>query len=486
MKTKKTNQKIHPAIDGHFSIKLADTGKDLEIEGFANKAVVDRGNDLIDPKAWELDNYLKNPVLLFNHDSSKPIGKVTEIKPTEQGLLVKAKLSKSQAPEIQMIRDLVKEKILRAFSVGFEPKDERRDEKGVNRITKAELFEISVVGIPMNQDSIFDVKSFKSKSYQDVKTDLLRRKGAWVAGAVHNKIYELQKEGNFDREAALAKVAEAAGIDAAALTDILAGNVTPVPEAVLTALSENLSLSLDELKKLDAGDSAVENQEGDDEETESGEGDDSASQEDGEADEEGGAGEGSQDDDEDEGGEGQEDEDPKAKDYQDCVAEKIPQLIAEGKDQEEAVAIAISMCSEKGCNPSRQQYQKFFDIADAEKLKQAGQEGVDGVTQPLPQGKEAVDNGQPSLELAKQTNVLLGALIAEIQKLGAKLDQLAKPEPAPSQTPPPQAEEGKSGDRQAENTAEGHKPEPGKSKAALDYAEKCIENLEQRLKSLGY
>ena len=70
-----------------FSIKDIHTdGGETVIEGWANKAVVDRGKDFIGKSAWDLTNFEKNPVILFNHDKDKPIGKALGVEATDDGL----------------------------------------------------------------------------------------------------------------------------------------------------------------------------------------------------------------------------------------------------------------------------------------------------------------------------------------------------------------------------------------------------------------
>jgi transcriptional regulator with XRE-family HTH domain len=190
-----------------------------------------------------------------------PVGKAIEVKPTENGLFIKVELSNLDDPVIKRIRGLVKERILRAFSVGFDPKEMEPDksDSSINRIKKAELFEVSIVGVPMNQDSLFEVsgKMIKRKSLNVLKRDILQRKGAWVAGAVHNRIYEMQKEG-VSRDSILDKVAEEAGVSSEELMEVLAGNVTPVPKEVLQALSTALTIDMETLERLDSGDMELE------------------------------------------------------------------------------------------------------------------------------------------------------------------------------------------------------------------------------------
>jgi HK97 family phage prohead protease len=136
------------------------------IEGWANKAVVDRGGDLIKKEAWNLDNFHKNAMILYNHDRDKPIGKALAVEAKDDGLYIKARISGSSDPEITKIRDLIKEGILNTFSVGFDCKRQEKSSDGVTEIKEAELFEVSVVTLPMNQDSTFSV----AKKLDDVRT----------------------------------------------------------------------------------------------------------------------------------------------------------------------------------------------------------------------------------------------------------------------------------------------------------------------------
>jgi HK97 family phage prohead protease len=140
-----------------FKVKALEDGS-VYLEGWANKAIVDRGKDLIGKKAWNLDNYKKNSIMLFNHDHSKPIGKMISVEAKDEGLYIKGRISNSKDPEISRIRDLVKEGILNSLSVGIMVSDEEQKD-GVNVIKSVELHEVSVVSVPMNQDSQFTVSA---------------------------------------------------------------------------------------------------------------------------------------------------------------------------------------------------------------------------------------------------------------------------------------------------------------------------------------
>lgn len=131
---------------------------DLIIEGFANTIVKDRAGDIIPASTWEksgaLQNYLKNPIMLAYHDHSKPIGTMIEHSVEPMGLRVRAKISKGAGD----VYHLIKDDVLKTFSVGFMIKDANYDpENDTFYITDVELTEISVVSVPCNQDSTFSV-----------------------------------------------------------------------------------------------------------------------------------------------------------------------------------------------------------------------------------------------------------------------------------------------------------------------------------------
>jgi HK97 family phage prohead protease/HK97 family phage major capsid protein len=138
----------------------------LQIAGYANTVTKDRVGDIIVPSAWTkgIDNFKKNPILLYQHDPSKPIGRVTDCKVDKTGLFVEAFISDA-AEEQFKIHTLIRDDVLKAFSVGFRVLDQKYDNsKEASMITDVELLEISVVTIPANQDSLFSLrKSFGSE-----------------------------------------------------------------------------------------------------------------------------------------------------------------------------------------------------------------------------------------------------------------------------------------------------------------------------------
>ena len=152
-------------LDSSIKDMHEDSDGELIIAGYASTNAIDRSADRILSTAWTkggLKNFQTNPILLFNHNYDKPIGKVVEILTDNTGLKIKGIISKSAGD----IHNLVKEGVLSTFSVGFLIKDAEYDKSVDGLIVKdAELLEVSVVSIPCNQDATFSVaKSFDSQS----------------------------------------------------------------------------------------------------------------------------------------------------------------------------------------------------------------------------------------------------------------------------------------------------------------------------------
>jgi|TARA_R110002051_G_scaffold306568_1_gene377216 HK97 family phage prohead protease len=168
-------QKIFNLTSNIKSVEEADDGS-VNIKGYASTNDTDRAGDVIKKEAWEkggLDNFGNNPIILFNHDYNKPIGRATSLETDDKGLKITANLSKSAGD----ITNLVKEGILRAFSVGFRVKDADYMEDGDGYLIKdAELFEVSVVSVPANQAATFSVaKSFDTKEeYSEWKKQFVK------------------------------------------------------------------------------------------------------------------------------------------------------------------------------------------------------------------------------------------------------------------------------------------------------------------------
>jgi HK97 family phage major capsid protein/HK97 family phage prohead protease len=122
----------------------------------------DRMDDVIMSDGWDLREFKKNPIALFGHNSTFPIGKWANVRIENKQLRGHLELAKEGTSQrIDEIRRLIDADILRAVSVGFRPK-ERKDREGTDWgsvYTKCELIETSVVAVPANPNALAVAKS---------------------------------------------------------------------------------------------------------------------------------------------------------------------------------------------------------------------------------------------------------------------------------------------------------------------------------------
>lgn len=131
----------------------------------------DRDGDTINPAGWDLENYKKNPVVLWAHDQrSPPVAKATSIKmvdvhhtPSGNGGRLES-MAEFADEETYKFADtvyrLVKGKFLNAVSVGFSPSEwkfREGEDRGIDFL-KQELLEYSVVPVPANAGALVRAK----------------------------------------------------------------------------------------------------------------------------------------------------------------------------------------------------------------------------------------------------------------------------------------------------------------------------------------
>ena len=133
------------------------------MEFVASTDAVDRYGDVIQQDGWQLDNFQKNPVFLWGHDSSAPpIGKVSSISVASNRLIATVQFATADIyPLADTIFKLYQKGFMNAVSVGFlpidyeidTPDDDSASPLGV-RFTQVELLEISAVTVPANPEAL--------------------------------------------------------------------------------------------------------------------------------------------------------------------------------------------------------------------------------------------------------------------------------------------------------------------------------------------
>lgn len=136
---------------------LTETG---EFEGYASTfGNVDLGGDVVEPGAF-IESVVRAKSdgraipMLWQHDQREPIGVWKDISEDSKGLFVRGQLLVDADPLAKRAYGLLKAKALGGLSIGYgvpaggAEMDERR--RGVRRLKKLDLREISLVTMPMN------------------------------------------------------------------------------------------------------------------------------------------------------------------------------------------------------------------------------------------------------------------------------------------------------------------------------------------------
>ena len=200
-------------LNSSFEAKSFSKGsKSLKIAGYANTITKDRAGDVVTAEAWAkgVENYRKNPVMLYQHKHDCPIGRIEKIVVDKKGIYVEGAVSDA-AEKNHGIHTLIKDGALKSFSVGFRVKDGKynRNDDSMT-ITDVELLEISIVSVPCNQDSLFSirkgfdseddytkfVKEFKEIDQNDQKAMRRIKAGITDMAIGHYHTVEVDENGN--------------------------------------------------------------------------------------------------------------------------------------------------------------------------------------------------------------------------------------------------------------------------------------------------
>lgn len=155
----KTGQKIWRTIN----FKITEINEDeRSFMAVASDNSTDRHGERIEQEGWDLENFIKNPVVPWGHDYyNPPVATAVEVGLKDGKLMFKPKFAtvaelssdpsnpSDWAKFVDTIYNMYKGGYLRAFSVGFIPTEMDGD-----TFKKQELLEISAVTVPSNPNAL--------------------------------------------------------------------------------------------------------------------------------------------------------------------------------------------------------------------------------------------------------------------------------------------------------------------------------------------
>lgn len=140
-----------------LQVKMTPDATDADLlQMVASNETLDRYDEVISAEGWQLDHYLKNPVIQNAHqygDILFTIGRAEKTAVIGGALVQTWRFAANENPMAKIARDLYRGRFLNASSVGFIPREWENGEKSSafrRKYTKSELLEVSAVGIPAN------------------------------------------------------------------------------------------------------------------------------------------------------------------------------------------------------------------------------------------------------------------------------------------------------------------------------------------------
>ncbi len=156
---------------------------DSEFKFILTTEDVDRHGEKVKIAGVDLKNFKKNPIMLYQHQSSQRIGVWKDIKKEDGKITAIAKFdSNDETGLAQRIERLITDKMLKAVSIGFISKRVDFEEVPENDVrefqerfwrdfivvhSRTDLLEVSVVELPANPHALL-TKSFDSNEYKNV------------------------------------------------------------------------------------------------------------------------------------------------------------------------------------------------------------------------------------------------------------------------------------------------------------------------------
>ncbi len=148
-----------------------EVGEDATVSGYASLfGQVDQGNDVVKTGAYakSLSRLTKNGTkvkFLWQHDPSQPIGVWDEVYEDDKGLFVKGRLL-TETRQGAEAAALISAGAIEGLSIGYRTVKAERDKTGVRHLSELELWEVSVVTFPMQQQARVGSKSEPERDFE--------------------------------------------------------------------------------------------------------------------------------------------------------------------------------------------------------------------------------------------------------------------------------------------------------------------------------
>lgn len=149
-------------LEATVEVRATDKGPEFVL----STETLDRHGTILKADGWELDRFMQNPILAFQHktgsnDPDDILGTWSDVRVEDGKLVGRANFEDADLnPKADKVRRKIEAGTLRAVSVGFIPHEWRWGQKSkgededVLYLERNELVEVSIVATPSNPDAL--------------------------------------------------------------------------------------------------------------------------------------------------------------------------------------------------------------------------------------------------------------------------------------------------------------------------------------------
>ncbi len=136
---------------------------DSVIEVTLSKQIRDRDGEVVEIKGGDLNNFMKNPIMLWGHrmvngDVEDVMGHWENLRKTSDSIV--ANPSFAEHPKAQYLKRMVEDGHIRSVSIGYMVNDDGYDFESKS-VKNWEMLEASWVTVPSNVEAVSNIKEFK-------------------------------------------------------------------------------------------------------------------------------------------------------------------------------------------------------------------------------------------------------------------------------------------------------------------------------------
>jgi HK97 family phage prohead protease len=175
----------------HFPATLRAVGP-REFKFTASTDQLARDGHVLLPSGLQLGNYRRNPIILWQHNPAQPVARCTQIGVVDGELRGTAEFAPLRTTALaDEVCGLVKSGVVSSLSIGFDPIEaeplDRKKPRGGQRISRADLLEISLVSLPADTGAMITERYMRTRSLPaDVSAQMIRASEAVEEASRHH------------------------------------------------------------------------------------------------------------------------------------------------------------------------------------------------------------------------------------------------------------------------------------------------------------